>query len=87
MKLPGYCEKCHKIKNGVQVNMSRFAAMGGQTPVGICDQCAEIERGFTCPRCRRTSHNPDDVREGYCGHCHDWTGRSRVPVGLRRRRP
>jgi hypothetical protein len=28
---------------------------------------------FTCPRCGRTSHHPDDVREGYCGACHDWT--------------
>ena len=30
--------------------------------------------GFTCPRCGMTSHHPDDVREGYCGNCHDWTG-------------
>lgn len=31
---------------------------------------------FTCPRpeCGRTSFNPNDVREGYCGNCHDWTG-------------
>jgi hypothetical protein len=29
---------------------------------------------ITCPRCGRTSHNPNDVREGYCGNCHDWTG-------------
>jgi len=29
---------------------------------------------FTCPRCGRTSHNPNDEREGYCGACHDWTG-------------
>lgn len=29
----------------------------------------------TCPRCGRTSYNPNDVREGYCGACHDWTGR------------
>lgn len=29
---------------------------------------------FTCPRCGRTSHNPTDIREGYCGACHDWTG-------------
>lgn len=28
---------------------------------------------FTCPRCGMTSHSPDDVREGYCGRCHDWT--------------
>jgi len=20
-----------------------------------------------------TSHHPDDIREGYCGNCHDWT--------------
>jgi transposase len=29
---------------------------------------------FTCPRCGMISHNPNDVREGYCGRCHDWTG-------------
>src|SRR3954447_5353986 len=29
---------------------------------------------FTCPRCGRTSHNPNDEREGYCGACHGWTG-------------
>jgi histidine triad (HIT) family protein len=28
---------------------------------------------FTCPRCGATSHNPNDVREGYCGRCHAWT--------------
>jgi hypothetical protein len=32
------------------------------------------EPSFTCPRCGRTSHHPNDVREGYCGACHDWTG-------------
>jgi ribosomal protein L37E len=29
---------------------------------------------FTCPRCGKTSWNTMDVREGYCGHCHDFTG-------------
>ena len=28
----------------------------------------------TCPRCQMTSYNPNDIREGYCGNCHDWTG-------------
>ncbi len=28
---------------------------------------------ITCPTCGRTSHNVNDVREGYCGNCHDWT--------------
>lgn len=31
---------------------------------------------FTCSRCFQTSHNPIDAREGYCGACHDWTGRA-----------
>jgi hypothetical protein len=35
---------------------------------------------FTCPRCGRTSHNPNDEREGYCGACHDWTGTSSPPA-------
>jgi hypothetical protein len=29
---------------------------------------------FTCPRCARTSHQPEDIKYGYCGACHDWTG-------------
>lgn len=29
---------------------------------------------FTCPECGATSYNPNDVREGYCGRCHNWTG-------------
>lgn len=38
---------------------------------------------FTCPRCSRTSWNPDDVREGYCGACHDWTGASPLVTAAR----
>lgn len=30
---------------------------------------------YTCPRCDMTSHNPFDRRHGYCGYCHDFTGR------------
>lgn len=29
---------------------------------------------ITCPDCKRTSYNPNDIREGYCGFCHAWTG-------------
>ena len=36
---------------------------------------------ITCPRCGMTSSNPNDVREGYCGNCHDWTGSARVITG------
>jgi hypothetical protein len=32
------------------------------------------DRVFVCPRCGAVSHNPQDVKEGYCGRCHDWTG-------------
>jgi predicted RNA-binding Zn-ribbon protein involved in translation (DUF1610 family) len=33
---------------------------------------------FTCPRCGSRSYNPNDIREGYCGACHDWTGGTQV---------
>jgi hypothetical protein len=29
---------------------------------------------FTCPVCGRVSHHPEDVRHGYCGACHAFTG-------------
>jgi ribosomal protein L37E len=32
-------------------------------------------KSFVCPRCGMESFHPVDVREGYCGNCHDWTGR------------
>lgn len=37
----------------------------------------EYEKAFgadsiTCPQCGRTSHNPNDVREKYCGYCHQY---------------
>lgn len=35
------------------------------------------EPGFSCPRCAATSLHPEDLREGYCGRCHDFTGRAR----------
>ena len=30
---------------------------------------------ITCPVCLRTSYNPTDIAEGYCGNCNDWTSR------------
>jgi ribosomal protein S27AE len=30
----------------------------------------QTEPSITCPRCGATSHNPNDVRELYCGGCH-----------------
>lgn len=38
-----------------------------------CVKCPAPAPSITCPVCRRTSHNPNDVREGYCGACHDFT--------------
>lgn len=34
-----------------------------------------LEKSFRCPQCGIVSHNPNDMREGYCGCCHAWTGR------------
>jgi hypothetical protein len=38
------------------------------------DRAPDGRLSFTCPVCGRTSRHPDDVREGYCGACHAWTG-------------
>jgi hypothetical protein len=46
-------------------------------PFGVCHFRALVEPAgpvsVTCPRCGRTSHHPDDAREGFCGACRDWT--------------
>jgi hypothetical protein len=35
------------------------------TPVGTV-----AYPGIKCLRCGRTSHNPNDIAQKYCGHCH-----------------
>lgn len=37
------------------------------------DEDAGVPSSITCLTCGRQSFNPQDVKEGYCGHCHDWT--------------
>lgn len=39
------------------------------------------DAGYTCHRCGRTSHHPQDLEWGYCGACHDYTARDRPPTG------
>ncbi|MET9262368.1 hypothetical protein [Amycolatopsis sp. NPDC004079] len=58
---------------------SELAAVGA---LGAADQLvaalnAKYRTGprFYCPKCGRVSSHPKDVAEGYCWHCHDWTGR------------
>ena len=35
---------------------------------------------ITCPACGAVSYNVNDIREGYCGRCHDWTGQPRSEI-------
>jgi hypothetical protein len=60
-------------EHGIYIKMIRLSPavatfgiyVGEQPPVS-----------FTCPACEMTSHNPEDVAQGYCGNCHAWTGTS-----------
>jgi ribosomal protein L37E len=36
-----------------------------------------LQTVFVCSRCGRVSHNAHDIKEGYCGACHDWTAQER----------
>jgi len=65
IKNPDYLKRKRAEAKAIE---DRAAALAG--PVEVTQAPS-----FTCPRCGRTSHNPNDAREGYCGHCHDWTGR------------
>lgn len=42
----------------VKKNPGLMTALYGETP------------SYTCPRCGAISHNPNDLRERYCGACH-----------------
>lgn len=33
----------------------------------------DVRPSITCPRCGKSSPEANDIREGYCGNCHDWT--------------
>jgi hypothetical protein len=37
-----------------------------------CTCCGIVS--FTCPCCKKISHNPGDAENGYCAACHWWTG-------------
>jgi hypothetical protein len=43
----------------------------------ICILEAEVrgEPTFVCPACHRVSYHPKDIEYGYCGFCHDFTGK------------
>lgn len=35
---------------------------------------------ITCPQCHRVSHNPEDIKQKYCGACHEYTSDPAVMV-------
>lgn len=75
MKLPGRCDDCHRNTrvNVTGTQLVRQRARGFTTLTGQCDDCRS-GRNFKCPRCGAVSWNSNDVREGYCGRCHEFTG-------------
>jgi hypothetical protein len=40
-----------------------------------------MNKPITCPRCGMTSSNPNDVANGYCGNCRDFTSAPEVVSG------
>jgi hypothetical protein len=57
MRMPGYCEKCRKVANSVQVSnagMARIAMRG--VPTGTCSNCLQTEDEDRV--LRRNGHDP-----------------------------
>jgi hypothetical protein len=48
--------------------------------IAICFCPVPGQPCITCPRCLMTSYSPEDIQEGYCGNCRDWTSRSPGPA-------
>lgn len=42
-------------------------------PLEPLEPAADVVERFACPRCGKTSSHPEDVKQGYCGRCHEWT--------------
>lgn len=37
---------------------------------------------FTCPVCGASSSHPDDLKNGYCGRCHEFTAEPVPDAGI-----
>jgi hypothetical protein len=53
--------------------MAEIQAMDFEALVRLNELDANQDPARTCPRCMRKTYNHTDIKEGYCGACHDWT--------------
>lgn len=75
--------------NLYRLRSMRFALRRDEEPFVVLDNVAReiadellleqrpftYQPSFVCPQCRARSFHPQDVENGYCGRCHDFTGR------------
>ena len=64
------------VAQGVRKRMQEIAVLefDGHLISSLREYWASESVTYICPCCGRVSHNPNDVRERYCGACHWWTG-------------
>ncbi len=63
----------HKVEiKGCICGYAKLGATIGEHVADVYEERMQT-KSITCPRCGRTSYNLNDIREGYCGACHDWT--------------
>lgn len=71
-----WCGSNAQRSGGVLIHKGLVFCQGHFT---LWRQAQDLMHGFTCPRCGRVSHNPNDIRERYCGAC----GNNLLPKGDR----
>lgn len=69
-------KKKRTVKFSGHVEMMFFEATlsgkGAEIKSGLSKGFYIKNQSITCLKCGMTSHNPNDVREKYCGHCHEF---------------
>lgn len=49
-----------------------ISLLGGVDTVIVARRAYPALKSFTCPDCGMTTYNPDDIKYGYCGNCHEF---------------
>ena len=68
---------CKRKRHSGEPNLQQVAdpetgAVFGPNVEVSADGQVKFIASITCPKCGMTSHNPNDIKEQYCGNCRQY---------------